>query len=95
MDLTCHCGRKLTMKTSWTDLNPGRRYSTCEKYRQVGGCYYFAWIDPPMCERARQIIPSLLRRINKLEEDLKKKQEMKKWLWIGMFVSSLIVYCFL
>ena len=28
---------------------------------------FWRWLDPPMCPRARQIIPSLLRRINELE----------------------------
>ncbi|KAL7120200.1 hypothetical protein ACP275_02G108700 [Erythranthe tilingii] len=68
------------MKTSWTELNPGRRYETCQKYRKIGGCNYFIWVDPPMCERSCQIIPGLLRRINNNEKELKKieKQLSKK-----------------
>ncbi|KAK6119504.1 hypothetical protein DH2020_046754 [Rehmannia glutinosa] len=63
----CHCEKNVVKKTSWTDLDPGRRYSACEKFREVGGCTYFAWIDPPMCTRSRQIFPELLKRANKLE----------------------------
>ncbi|KAL8241209.1 hypothetical protein R6Q59_014564, partial [Mikania micrantha] len=27
--VVCHCGRLATMKTSWTNNNPGRRFYTC------------------------------------------------------------------
>ncbi|KAK3038953.1 hypothetical protein RJ639_027438 [Escallonia herrerae] len=33
-------------------------------------CEYFIWIDPPMCERAEQVIPGLLRRINGNAEEV-------------------------
>ncbi|GKA65510.1 hypothetical protein Tco_0765217, partial [Tanacetum coccineum] len=47
----------------------------------VGQCFYMAetrgtncgiidWYDPPMCDRAVQIIPGLLRRINHLQQTL-------------------------
>ncbi|KAK3029919.1 hypothetical protein RJ639_039779 [Escallonia herrerae] len=35
-------------------------------------CEYFFWIDPPMCERAVQVIPGLLRRINGNAEEVLK-----------------------
>ncbi|KAK6140688.1 hypothetical protein DH2020_025570 [Rehmannia glutinosa] len=77
MDSMCHCGRNAVKKTSWTDLNPGRRYSACENFREVGGCCYFVWIDPPMCTRARQIIPGLLKKVNKLENNLKQVNKLE------------------
>ncbi|XP_012827969.1 PREDICTED: uncharacterized protein LOC105949220 [Erythranthe guttata] len=76
---TCYCARMAIMKTSWTDLNPGRRFAICPKYKQIGGCKYYVWIDPPMCDRSRNIIPGLLRNINKYEDELKKYGvELKK-----------------
>ncbi|PIN06779.1 hypothetical protein CDL12_20663 [Handroanthus impetiginosus] len=60
------------MKTSWTYLNPGRRYSICSNFREARGCSFFSWMDPPVCERSRQIIPGLLRRVNKLENEVTK-----------------------
>ncbi|KAK6143401.1 hypothetical protein DH2020_023749 [Rehmannia glutinosa] len=35
MERFCHCGRDTIKKTSWTDLNPGRRYVTCERFRKL------------------------------------------------------------
>ncbi|KAL8053324.1 hypothetical protein ABFX02_05G063400 [Erythranthe guttata] len=89
MDATCFCSRRPVMKTSWTDLNPGRRYTNCDKFRKPGGCNYFVWTDPPMCERSRQIIPGLLRRINKQEEEMKKKQ---RFLWMTLICSWFLLY---
>ncbi|KAK6116025.1 hypothetical protein DH2020_008294 [Rehmannia glutinosa] len=91
----CHCGRNSIVKTSWTDLNPGR-------------------------SRAQQIIPGLLKRINrhdnevvklkdevqklvyevqnlenvveKLENDLKKKRSRDRWMWTILVLSWIVVY---
>ena len=49
--------------TAWTSNNAGRRFRTCPDRM----CRFFAWIDPPMCERAKIVIPGLIRRINNLE----------------------------
>ncbi|WOH00548.1 hypothetical protein DCAR_0519914 [Daucus carota subsp. sativus] len=49
----CLCGNVVIQQTSWTQANPGRRFAACE----------------PVCSRAQVIIPGLLRRINKLEEE--------------------------
>ncbi|KAK6148207.1 hypothetical protein DH2020_019119 [Rehmannia glutinosa] len=79
VDDLCHCGRNSIVKTSWTNLNPGRRYKACTKFREVGGCHYFSWIDSPMCSRAQQIIPGLLKRINKHDNEVVKlKDEVQK-----------------
>lgn len=57
----CVCGAWINAKTAWTSLNAGRRFISCDR------CRYFRWLDAPLCERARIIIPGLLRRINHLE----------------------------
>ena len=62
----CLCGNWLATKTAWTDLNAGRRFVSCER------CRFFRWLDEPLCERARAIIPGLLRKINKLEAQTKQ-----------------------
>ncbi|GER28198.1 acyl transferase [Striga asiatica] len=39
-----------------------------------GGCNFFSWVDPPICDRSKNIMPKLLRKINALEranEDFK------------------------
>ncbi|KAM7508453.1 hypothetical protein LguiA_018906 [Lonicera macranthoides] len=71
----CNCMRRTVMRTSWTDLNPGRRFEACGN--EVNGCSYFQWIDPPMCARSTHIIPGLLRRVNrgKIVVGMYKKRE--------------------
>ncbi|PON67760.1 hypothetical protein TorRG33x02_263550 [Trema orientale] len=34
-----------------------------------GGCGFFYWVDPEMCERSKRVIPGLLRRIRDLEAE--------------------------
>lgn len=31
------------------------------------GCGFHEWLDPPMCSRAKHIIPGLLKKVNTLE----------------------------
>ncbi|CAI9283648.1 unnamed protein product [Lactuca saligna] len=54
------------VKTSWTPLNPGRRFYDFPTKDFV--CGFIRWVDPPMCARSKTIIPGLLRNINTLEE---------------------------
>ncbi|KAL8218048.1 hypothetical protein R6Q57_021421, partial [Mikania cordata] len=64
----CYCGRLATIRTSWTDQNPGRRFHSCPNQAR-------SWLDPPMCPRAIVIILGLLRSKNKLEEELKQLKD--------------------
>ncbi|KAL1810384.1 hypothetical protein ACET3Z_027374 [Daucus carota] len=63
MGCRCLCGKMAVEATAWTSNNAGRRFRTCADRR----CRFFAWIDPPMCERAKIVIQGLIRRINNLE----------------------------
>ncbi|KAL8232537.1 hypothetical protein R6Q57_002315 [Mikania cordata] len=64
----CYCGRLATVRTSWTDQNPGRRFYSCPN--EASRCQGFlGWLDPPMCPQATVIIPGLLRSKNKLEDE--------------------------
>ena len=99
------CGGRCRGQTSWTDLNPGRRYVRCPNNE----CRNFAWIDPPMCARSVQIIPGLLRRINRAEAEvqalkieekklLEKNEAMKsreKKMWIILSVGVIWIGIFL
>ncbi|GJT78320.1 hypothetical protein Tco_1045045 [Tanacetum coccineum] len=62
------CGSVGVITTSWTSTNPGRRFFGCSK--RGANCGIIDWYDPPMCDRAVQIIPGLLRRINHLQQTL-------------------------
>ncbi|KAG8377561.1 hypothetical protein BUALT_Bualt08G0045900 [Buddleja alternifolia] len=66
-----------SLKTSWTSDNPGRRFYGCILGRS--GCTFFDWYDPPMCARAKVLIPGLLRKINGLEKQVEEMQrEMQR-----------------
>nr|XP_027070246.1 uncharacterized protein LOC113695370 [Coffea arabica]XP_027103353.1 uncharacterized protein LOC113724674 [Coffea arabica] len=71
----CDCGKQTLMMTSWTAMNPGRRFCRCAKYREQGGCIYWDWVDPEMCQRSKEIIPGLLRSMNKMEAELDRLKE--------------------
>ncbi|CAL9029691.1 unnamed protein product, partial [Prunus brigantina] len=38
-------------------------------FMQRNGCTFWEWADPEMCDRSKHIIPGLLRKINRLEEE--------------------------
>ncbi|PWA74705.1 zinc finger, GRF-type [Artemisia annua] len=94
MVLICDCGKQTTIKTSWTNRNPGRRFYCCPS------CGFIGWTDPPMCCRAVVVIHGLLRARNELEEELKeqlrlmreKDQQLKKlnkfliFSWVFFFI---------
>ncbi|KAK1571338.1 hypothetical protein Q3G72_015354 [Acer saccharum] len=63
----CLCGRRARLCTSWTNTNPRRRFWGYSNFRGDVNCGYFRWHDSPICERSKQIIPGLLRRIQELE----------------------------
>ncbi|KAL4556154.1 hypothetical protein LXL04_038797 [Taraxacum kok-saghyz] len=67
--------------TSWSDLNPGRRFWSCGK--KGSRCRFIGWYDPPMCARAVSIIPGLLRSMNRGQESIKQMQiELRKMKWM-------------
>ncbi|KAG8379460.1 hypothetical protein BUALT_Bualt07G0090800 [Buddleja alternifolia] len=72
----CDCRHPKTarVRTSWTNDNPGRRFKCCAD----GKCDFFTWFDPPMCARSKLIIPGLLRRLNRQEEEIRKLQQSCK-----------------
>ncbi|KAK6140482.1 hypothetical protein DH2020_025763 [Rehmannia glutinosa] len=75
--IDCYCGRRAVIRTSWMNENPGRRFLSCLNYKD-GGCGYFHWQESPLCDRARTIIPGLLRKINRLDDENKKLIENKQ-----------------
>ncbi|KAK6139986.1 hypothetical protein DH2020_026260 [Rehmannia glutinosa] len=75
--IDCYCGRRVVIRTTWTDENPGRRFLSCLHY-DVGGCGYFDWEDPPMCRRSKVVIPGLLRKLNLVNGEVKKLEDEKK-----------------
>ncbi|KAH7839175.1 hypothetical protein Vadar_000754 [Vaccinium darrowii] len=71
--LCIQCGNRKVTLTSWTNKNPSRRFLSCTDCDEFGG-----WVDPPMCRRAVQIIPELLRRVKTLELELAKSKARER-----------------
>nr|GMD07685.1 uncharacterized protein LOC109192855 [Ipomoea batatas] len=67
--LHCNCGNELTLQTSWNYENPGRRFWNFVGINGMHSCGFFAWFDPPMCLWSKKIIPGLLKRVNRNEEE--------------------------
>ncbi|KAL8556332.1 hypothetical protein ACS0TY_003952 [Phlomoides rotata] len=65
-DVRCKCDRPTTIATTWKAENVGRRFFGCANYPNSGYCNYFQWIDDPVCDRAKQIIHGLLKKMNAL-----------------------------
>ncbi|PWA53054.1 zinc finger, GRF-type [Artemisia annua] len=89
----CYCSLRARIRTSWTPLNPGRRFYCCPKPDECG---FFHWFDPPMCARAVTIIPGLLKGRNDLQQAnnalVAENGRLKKWLICSWII--LLVYLF-
>ncbi|XP_021825368.1 uncharacterized protein At4g04775 [Prunus avium] len=72
----CACGTKIIRRTSWTDLNLGRRFDACDKnWNSRRGMHFFEWVDNETCPRGKQVVPGLLRRLRAMEEEGRAKEE--------------------
>ncbi|KAI5347954.1 hypothetical protein L3X38_000841 [Prunus dulcis] len=87
----CYCGNVVKTHTSWTVSHPGRRFQVCARRN---GCTFWEWADPEMCDRSKHIIPGLLRKINRLEEEKNAgKGKMKNpWFWVSVFLVGMVIY---
>ncbi|CAL8992091.1 unnamed protein product [Prunus brigantina] len=87
----CYCGNVVKTHTSWTVSHPGRRFQVCARRN---GCTFWEWADPEMCDRSKHIIPGLLRKINRLEEERNAgKGKMKNpWFWVSVFMFGMVIY---
>ncbi|KAF8013798.1 hypothetical protein BT93_I1602 [Corymbia citriodora subsp. variegata] len=56
----CYCGLPSPRRTSWTQMNPGRRFYECTRYREGSKCKYFKWIDAKFSNRVIEVILDLL-----------------------------------
>ncbi|KAJ9546569.1 hypothetical protein OSB04_019112 [Centaurea solstitialis] len=44
-NLFCYCGDKMSVRTSWTKANPGRRFLSCPNYGSLQKCNMFHFLD--------------------------------------------------
>lgn len=89
----CHCGKLAADRVAWTDANAGRRFRNCS----MGWCGFFQWVDAPLCNRAKVVIPGLLRRLRAMESEHEKqlvevqKRESRKWIY--RIVLGFVFFC--
>ena len=60
--------------------------------QHVGACGFFLWVDPPMCNRAKEVIPGLLKKTSMLEEKLKLQRAKAKWLITMLVLTWVFVF---
>ncbi|KAK4422023.1 hypothetical protein Salat_2153000 [Sesamum alatum] len=60
----CECGNPIVTRTSWTILNPGRRFRGCSG-KKGSYCSTFEWVDQPGCQRCVEVISGLIRRLSR------------------------------
>ena len=93
----CQCGLKAKL---WTSANLGRRFFGCDLFDKEGGCQFFSYYEPPMCLRAKEVIPDFIHKIRHLEaakvevEGPTRKRERILWLllfvtWVGIILVVL------
>ncbi|KAH6770934.1 hypothetical protein C2S52_015737 [Perilla frutescens var. hirtella] len=86
----CDCGIPEVIRTSWTDVNLGRRFYSCRNYSPPNerlskrGCDHFRWFDvEPMSDRAKEVINTLKMEKRQLLKE--NKQLHQKCIKYGSF----------
>lgn len=82
------------MITSWTNLNPRRRYLGCGIKKGRGdqqGCNYFERYDPIMCQRFTALIPGLLQSMNAKDDTIGRLRARERKLVHAIGVLVLLV----
>ena len=49
------------------------------------------WHDPAVVDRAKNIIPGLLRRIQRLEDEIMRRRNKEKMLFFSLIIALAIV----
>ncbi|MFS8022336.1 hypothetical protein Hanom_Chr16g01438291 [Helianthus anomalus] len=65
-EFVCAFRSTTTIRTSRSAENPRRQFHCCAREGTNYG--FVSWAEPPLCVRATEIIPGLLRSINNHEE---------------------------
>ncbi|CAB4263878.1 unnamed protein product [Prunus armeniaca] len=60
----CHCGSLIKSRTSWTDMNLGRRFEACDNNQET-------------CTKGKNVVLGLLRRIRMMETEMREIEERK------------------
>ncbi|KAL4383074.1 hypothetical protein GQ457_15G009240 [Hibiscus cannabinus] len=92
MDRVYYCGASSTLKTCWTDENPGKRFWGCGNYgKEIRGCKFFCWYDPPVNARSKVVIVGLRRRVAAMEKERKKEKSLVILIIVVVFFVGFIL----
>ncbi|CAL5202549.1 unnamed protein product [Lathyrus oleraceus] len=79
----CKCSLDAPLMTTWTNVNPGRRFYGCGMYKIHGykKCYHFVWLDEEINHRAKKVISTLMQNLTEEKKKVKnakiRDEEMK------------------
>ncbi|CAB4283899.1 unnamed protein product [Prunus armeniaca] len=74
----CHFGSLIKLRTSWTYMNPGRRFEACDNnHKNRVGEHYFRWLNKETCTSGKNVVPGLLRRTRMMETVMRETEERK------------------
>lgn len=80
----CVCGDLIVQQTVWTQVNLERRFTVCGEHK----CnLLFRWVEESVCARSQVIISGFLRKINNLNDFLKRDLR-----FCFMFYLLIVIY---
>ncbi|KAM3269465.1 hypothetical protein P3S67_030347 [Capsicum chacoense] len=82
----CLCGVKAEIKTSWTQLNTGRRFFCCKTSKVRAGCNYFDWYDDEMPPQAKRVMRDLLKKVKSFEKERNRSRKL-----IVIYVGAIVI----
>ncbi|XP_062173577.1 uncharacterized protein LOC133879042 [Alnus glutinosa] len=95
--LTCKCGLRSPLRTSWTTVNPGRRFFGCSMYdaqKKVGQCRFSVWFDKETCPRGKEVLPQLRNELNCLKEEVIQLRAQKRQLTQMLLFLTVVFIAF-
>lgn len=69
------------MKTFWTNLNPEKRFISCPRHQNAGGCNFFDWCNPLMCARSKELIFGFLWIRREMEAGINTLRSRNRSAW--------------
>ncbi|GMP55214.1 hypothetical protein CsSME_00020097 [Camellia sinensis var. sinensis] len=81
----CYCGERSHVKTSMAFGNMGRRFYGCARYGVNATCGSFEWVDSPMCQCGKEMLPKMVAKMNQLKNELARSRRREKMFCKALF----------